>query len=279
VVDDMEMRISHVIRGNDHLPNTPKYILLWEALDGGDLPVFAHLPMLVDASRKKLSKRKKHKVALEDYRDDGYLPEAMVNYLALLGWSPGGDREIISLEEMIAAFRLEDVVPSAAFFDVKKLGFVNGEYLRMLSADEFAARTSAWFRMRVLDPMAAHVQTRAVTLADAMGTVDFFVSEPLRYDPDAWSKAMGPGAGELLEQMIAAYEALAEDGWTAQVLHETTAAVADDLGLKLNKAQAPVRVAVTGRSVGPPLFESMVVLGRSRTMTRLGTARDRCSSL
>jgi glutamyl-tRNA synthetase len=278
VVDDIDMRITHVMRGEEHLSNTPKYQLLWEALDGGALPVFIHLPVLVNEKRQKLSKRR-DKVALEDYRDEGYLPEAMRNYLVLLGWSPGDDREVLTVEEMIAEFSLEALNNSPAFFDLKRLAHFNGECLRRLTPDEFASRTVNWFQMRVLDPMAALVQTRAVTLADAMGTVDFFVSEPVRYDPASWDKAMTSDAARLLEEVIGRYDALGDDGWNAEALHDATEGIAGDFGLKLGKAQAPVRVAVTGRSVGPPLFESMVVLGRARTMARLRVARDRCSSL
>jgi glutamyl-tRNA synthetase len=278
VVDDINMRISHVMRGEEHLSNTPKYQLLWEALDGGALPVFIHLPVLVNEKRQKLSKRR-DKVALEDYRDEGYLPEAMRNYLVLLGWSPGDDREVLTVEEMIAEFSLEALNNSPAFFDLKRLAHFNGEYLRRLTPDEFASRTVDWFRMRVLDRMAGLVQTRAVTLAEAMGTVDFFLSEPVRYDPASWDKAMTSDAVRLLEEVINRYDALGDEGWNAEPLHDATEAIAGEFGLKLAKAQAPVRVAVTGRSVGPPLFESMVVLGRARTMARLRAARDRCSSL
>ena len=132
VVDDGDMAITHVMRGEDHVPNTPKHILLWEALGLGAAPGFAHLPLLVNESRQKLSKRR-DKVALEDYRDEGYLPEAMVNYLALLGWSPGGDREVLSRQELIDEFRLEDVKSSPAFFDQQKLSSVNAAYMRSLS--------------------------------------------------------------------------------------------------------------------------------------------------
>ena len=133
VVDDADMAISHVIRGEDHVTNTSKYVLLWEALGYGPPPVFAHLPLLYNDARKKLSKRR-DKVAVEDYRDEGYLPEAMRNYLALLGWSPGGDREILPLDQLITEFRLEDVKSAGAVFDERKLQAVNAEYLRLLPA-------------------------------------------------------------------------------------------------------------------------------------------------
>jgi glutamyl-tRNA synthetase len=281
VVDDIDMRITHVMRGNEHLDNTRNYVLLWHALGGGPLPVFVHVPVLVDEERAKLSKRTGN-VSVEDYRAMGYLPEALRNYLVLLGWSPGDDREILSLDEMIAEFSLDAINSSPAYFDTKRLDHFNGEYLRQLVPEGFADRVQEWFREQVLSPMAEAVQTRAVTLADAMSNLDFFVSEPLRYDPASWAKAMA-GAGDvsaatILDRMIGAYDAVPEDGWSGETLHEVAAGVADELGLKLNKAQAPVRVAITGRSVGPPLFESMVVLGRDKTMARLRGARERCGS-
>src|SRR6476469_831717 len=136
VVDDMDLKVSHVVRGEEHLPNTPKAQLLWEALGGGEPPVWAHVPVLVNEKRQKLSKRR-DKVALESYRDEGYLADAMRNYLMTLGWAPPGDREIVPWAVIEEQFRLEDVVPSPAFFDVKKLTAFNGEYLRQLSPEQF----------------------------------------------------------------------------------------------------------------------------------------------
>jgi glutamyl-tRNA synthetase len=281
VVDDIDMRISHVIRGEDHLPNTPKYLLLWQALGGPNVPVFAHLPLLVNEQRKKLSKRR-DKVAVEDYRDGGYLPEAMVNFLALLGWSPGEDREIVPVDEMIAAFRLEDVNNSPAFFDEKKLAYVNGEYVRMLPVSEFVERSApfldaaglAWDRA-VFEQMAPLVQERVKVLTEVPAMVDFLFADPVMDDKD-WDKrvARGPAAAELLGDAAVAYGA-ADLPWTASALHDATAAIGERHGQGLGKAQFPIRVAVTGRAVGPPLFESLVVLGRERTLARLQAALDR----
>ena len=159
VADDGDMAISHVIRGEDHVPNTPKYLLLWEALELGTPPLFAHLPLLVNESRQKLSKRR-DKVALEDYRDEGYLPEAMFNYLALLGWSPRDDREILSKKELVEEFRLENVKSSPAFFDQQKLASINATYIRAFSPDEFVARAGEWLTGRWA-PIAPLVQERA----------------------------------------------------------------------------------------------------------------------
>jgi glutamyl-tRNA synthetase len=280
VVDDIDMRISHVVRGEDHLPNTPKYLLLWDALGGPAKPVFAHLPLLVNEQRKKLSKRR-DKVAVEDYREQGYLPEAMVNFLALLGWSPGGDREIVSVDELIAEFRLEDVNSSPAFFDEKKLSYVNGEYIRMLDVDHFIERAApfldrsglAWDRA-VFAQVAPLVQERVKLLSEVPSMVDFlFVDEPLMDEKD-WDKRVTRGAAA--HQILTdAWREYAASEWTAEALHDLTAAIGERYEQSLGKAQFPVRVAVTGRAVGPPLFESLVVLGRERTLARLQAALDR----
>jgi glutamyl-tRNA synthetase len=261
-----------VIRGEEHLPNTPKNLLLWEALGGGEPPAFAHLPILVNEKRQKLSKRR-DKVAMESYRDQGYLAEAMRNYLVLLGWAPSGDREVLTVEEMVAEFRLEDVVPSPAFFDEKKLAHFNGEYIRALSSADFVDRVLGYVRSVVLDPMGPLVQERAATLADAVSMVDFFFVEPPPIDPAAWEKAVVKEPGPaIVAAALAAYE---ECEWTASAIYDVTAAIGEQHGLKLGRAQAPIRVAVTGKSVGPPLFESLVVLGRERTLARLRAARAR----
>jgi glutamyl-tRNA synthetase len=267
------MTISHVIRGEDHVPNTPKYLLLWDALELGAQPVFAHLPLLVNASRQKLSKRR-DKVALEDYRDEGYLPDAMFNYLALLGWSPGGDREILSREEMVEEFRLENVKSSPAFFDEQKLASVNSTYLRSFSPDELIARASAWLTTR-WGPIAPLVQERARTFAEIYSMVDFLYLPEIKIDQAEWEKVrrQQPAFVALLEGAEARY---AECEWEASAIKDATLEAGTAAGVgSLGKAQAPVRLAVTGRTVGPPLFESLVLLGRRRTIARLVAARER----
>ena len=279
VVDDIDMRISHVVRGEDHLPNTPKYLLLWHALGGADLPVFAHLPLLVNEKRQKLSKRR-DKVALEDYREAGYLPQAMVNYLALLGWAPGGDREFLSVDELVSEFRLEDVNNSPAFFDEKKLAHFNQHYIAAMAVDEFVAAATpllppgAEDALRQLAPL---VQERVKTLSEVPDMIDFLLVDEVVFDEGAWAKrvARGASAAEILRD---AGEAFAGCEWTADALHEATAAIGERYGLGLGKAQFPVRVAVMGRDIGPPLFESLVVLGRERTLDRLRGAQERLAS-
>ena len=277
VVDDRSMRISHVVRAEEHLPNTPKQQLIWEAL-GEEPPTWAHVPVLVNEQRKKLSKRR-DKVSLEQYRDEGYLADAMVNYLMTLGWSPG-DEEIQPWSAMESAFRLEDVNLSPAFFDLKKLAAFNGEYIRMMSTDELVSACEPylpveWDRARFAE-IAPHIQPRLVTLSDAPGIVDFlFVDEP-EIDEASWDKTMGTEyARPLLADAIGAYEG---SDWHADALKATLEDVMTRYELKLGKAQAPVRVAVTGRTVGPPLFEALEVLGRDESLRRMRAALDRLSA-
>jgi glutamyl-tRNA synthetase len=279
VVDDIDMRISHVIRGEEHLPNTPKAVLLWQALtDEVPLPVFAHLPVLVNEKRQKLSKRR-DKVALEEYRDSGFLAEAMRNYLVLLGWSLSNDREIVSVQTMIDEFRLEDVTPSPAFFDVVKLTAFNAEYIRALSVDAFIEACRPFVSSAVLESpafkaMAPMVQLRAKLLTEVEPMVAFLFTSEVVTDADAWQKTMvvGKGAVELLDGMLA-YPADAPFAHDALKAHVETIGEAN--GLKLGKAQAPIRVAVTGTTVGLPLFEALEVLGRNETMRRVAAARTR----
>ncbi|MBF6216230.1 glutamate--tRNA ligase [Nocardia puris] len=280
VVDDVDERITQVIRGEEHLSNTPKQQLLWEAL-GHTPPVWAHLPVIVNDKRQKLSKRR-DKVALEDYLAEGYLPEAMVNYLMLLGWGPRDDGpEIRPYAELEAQFCIDDVTKASAFFDVAKLRAFNGEYIRALPLPEFIEACRPWlvrpvvpwpeqaFDAQVFTALAPLAQSRIAVLSEITANVDFvFLDEPV-LDEAAWAKAMKPGAQEMLR---AAAATLADAQWTAESIRAAIEAAAADQGLKLGKAQAPVRVAVTGRTVGLPLFESLAVLGRERTLTRIAAA-------
>jgi glutamyl-tRNA synthetase len=279
VVDDLDENISEVIRGEEHLSNTPKQQLLWEAL-GATPPVWAHLSVIVNEKRQKLSKRR-DKVALEDYLAEGFLPEAMVNYLMLLGWAPGEDEEILPFEELVRRFRIEDVNTSPAFFDIKKLTAFNGEYIRALSPEQFiaacapylAAPYANWapdrFDQALFETVAPLAQTRLAVLSEITANVDFlFLDQPVE-DEASWSKAMKPGADAILRDARAAFETAP---WAAEPLKETLLAVGEKHGLKLGKAQAPVRVAITGRTVGLPLFESLEALGRDRVLARLDAA-------
>ncbi|MGA0330105.1 MAG: glutamate--tRNA ligase, partial [Ilumatobacteraceae bacterium] len=265
VVDDASMRITHVVRAEEHLPNAPKQQLLWEAL-GHTPPTWAHVPVLVNEQRKKLSKRR-DKVALEQYRDEGYLADAMINYLMTLGWAPQGDTEIVPWSRIQDEFRLEDVNHSPAFFDLKKLAAFNGEYVRAMSVDDFVEACRPWlngddtpwsteqFDETTFRAMAELVQTRIVTLADVPSLVDFMFLDAPIIDEAAWTKTFGSSeAVAMLEAARASFETV---DWTSDSLKSTTEECGATLGLKLGKAQAPVRVAVTGRTVGPPLFEAL----------------------
>jgi glutamyl-tRNA synthetase len=281
VVDDIEMGITHVVRGEEHLSNTPKQQLLWSAL-GCPPPVWAHVPILVNEARKKLSKRR-DKVALESYRDDGYLSAAMVNYLMTLGWAPraagqvtdpASESEIVPWSVIEESFHLEDVTHSPAYFDIKKLAAFNGEYIRMLTTEEFVAACEPFlpadYDRKIVAAMAPHVQTRVVTLADAAPMVDFLMRPDPVIDHDSWVKAMHqPWSRAVLVEAVGGF---ARASWDAVSLKAVLERVGTSHGIKLGKAQAPVRVAVTGRSVGPPLFESLEVLGRDETNRRLNAA-------
>jgi glutamyl-tRNA synthetase len=286
VVDDVDMGITHVIRGEEHLPNAPKQQLLWQAL-GAQPPVWAHLPVIVNEQRQKLSKRR-DKVALEDYRHEGYLAEAMRNHLMLLGWSPPGGQEILPWESMVQLFRLEQVQPSPAFFDVGKLRSLNGTYLRALTSDQFVAACGPWlegpsvpwpperFDPTVFAEAAPLVQTRAAVLSEVPRLVDFLFLEAPPIDEDAWTSAMRDPGPAILADTIAAYDEM--ESWEPQALKERLAAIGAAHERKLSAAQAPIRVAVTGRSVGLPLFESLALLGKPATMQRLCAAQARLRS-
>ncbi|CAN5516319.1 glutamate--tRNA ligase [soil metagenome] len=290
-VDDIDMGITHAIRGEDLLSSAPKVLLLARALGHEQVPIYAHLPLLVNEARQKLSKRRDD-VAMGDYRDRGYLPEAMVNYLALLGWGPPDGVEVRPIGEIIDLFRLQDVNKAAAFFDLRKLDHVNAEHLRALSVEEFTARAQPWLDRTDLWPadrfdaaafaaLAPLVQERVRRLDEVPDWVGWlFVDEPV-VDDASWQKAMvkGKAAPEILDHAVARF---ADCGWDADTLHAAVADIAVAVGMtnaegkpQVGKAQAPIRVAVTGRTVGPPLFESLAVLGREATVGRLRTARAR----
>jgi len=282
VVDDIDMAITHVIRAEEHLPTTPKAVLLWQALGGGELPAFAHLPVLVNERRQKLSKRR-DRVAVEDYRALGYLPEAMRNYLALLGWGPGEDREIFSLEELIERFRLEDVNRSPAFFDEKRLAHFNGVYIRSLDLPEFIERArpflesaNAWFppdryREDVFVRVAPLVQERVAVLSEIPALVAFLFAEPFAWDEASFDRAVraDDGALEILREARARF---AECPFDADSLKAVVRSLGEAAGRPLAKAQAPIRVATMGRTVGLPLFESLEALGRERVLARVDAA-------
>lgn len=286
--DDADMGITHVIRGEDHVNNTPKYLLLLDAWEMPRPEAFAHMPLLVNEGRKKLSKRRDD-VSMADYRDRGYLPEAMVNYLALLGWGPPDEVEVRPISEIVDLYRLEDVNPSPAFFDTKKLEHVNAETIRALPVEEFLERAEPFLTLgeparEALRLLAVETQERVRTLAQVEPMIEFLVVDQPEIDEASWTKAIDKGRNvtEMLDATITRLEALGEGEWEPEPIQTAVSSAALDAGLvnaegrpQLARAQGPVRVALTGRTVGLPLWESIAALGRGRSLDRIRSLRDR----
>jgi glutamyl-tRNA synthetase len=283
-VDDVEMAITHVIRGEDLLDTTHRVLALRAALGVTDRPVYAHLPLIVGADRAKLSTRH-GAVALEEFRDEGYLPEALLNYLALLGWGPEDGREVLDRAEIVEAFDLDRVVHSPAFFDHQKLDWMNGEWIRRLDLDDLERRArpfaEAAFGDR-LDPDifrgALHIgQERAVTLGSLVEQMDFlFVDEAsFEIEPNSWERLKNADrAGEILDAVIEYVETCP---WESSDDLDVRP-VLEKLGPKPRKVMHVLYTAIEGRAAGLPLFDSMYLLGRERTLRRLRTARERLRS-
>ena len=280
VVDDINQGITHVVRAEEHLPNAPKQQMIWDAL-GTTPPSWAHVPVLVNEQRKKLSKRR-DKVAVEQYREEGILAEAMKNYLMTLGWAPSGDTEIVPFQKIVDEFALGSVNHSPAFFDIVKLHSFNADYIRAMSLEEFINACQPWltsekapwqaseYDPKVFALIAPLVQTRVQLLQEVPGMVDFLFCDSPTLDDAAFVKAFAP------EWAVATLVEV-RDGFTAceftpDALKAVVEAVGEKHSLKLGKLQAPLRVAVTGRSVGPPLFEPIAMLGREATLKRIDAA-------
>jgi glutamyl-tRNA synthetase len=284
-VDDALMRITHVLRGEDLLSSTPRQIALYEALRAigvaEETPRFGHLPYVMGEGNKKLSKRDPQS-SLDLYRERGFLPEGLLNYLALLGWSMGDDREVYSLEEMAAAFTLDRVSNNPARFDIKKAEAINAVHLRALDPADLAERVVPFLQRsgalgpeptavqrELLRAAAPLVQERMTVLEEAPGMLGFLVVEPDRFvvEDDAVA-SLGDDAPTVLTATGTALAGVAE--WTHTAIEEALrGALVDGLGLKPKTAFTPVRVAVTGRRVSPPLFESMELLGRDLSVSRV----------
>ena len=288
VVDDAAMAITHVIRGEDHLSNTPKHILLFEAL-GSAVPQFGHLPLILNADRTKMSKRKSE-TAVAGYRAEGFIPEAFVNYLALLGWSTGTEEEVLSLSELSERFELSAVNRAGAVFNRERLEWLNGQWIRRLSADdlidrlrpfleaEVAAGRIDWLptdgELRALLPV---VQERLPTLAAVGDLIDFLFVKDLEPDPalmipKRWDAVMAATA------LRAARHTIAEVGrvsWEAEEIEPPLRRLVEDRGWKVGDLFMAIRVAITGRTATPPLFDTMVALGYERTLARIDRAIER----
>jgi len=279
-VDDLAMGITHVIRGEDLLDSTHRVLALRAALGGAEPPVYAHLPLILAPDRSKLSKRH-GAIALEEFREAGYLREAVCNYLALLGWAPEDGREVMDLDEIVAAFDLDRVTHAAAAFDHKKLDWMNGEWIRRLSLDEVEERALPFAEARFGDRLDREVfraalrigQERAVTIVSLVEQMDFlFVDEEgFEIDPASWEKlAATEQVGEILDAVAAHLERCE---WPDDRIDLRPAL--EPLGVKPGKVMHAVYTAVEGRRAGLPLFESIVLLGRDRALRRIRAARSR----
>ena len=285
-VDDVLMKITHVVRGEDLLSSTPRQIAVYRAMGmpEADFPVFAHLPYVLGSDGQRLSKRN-GVVSVNWYREEGYLPEALCNYLALLGWSPGEDRESFTLAEMAAEFDLSRVNKNSARFDVRKLQAINGDKIRELDPADFAARITPFLhraglvdgpptadQVRLIAAAAPLIQSRISTLAQASGMLAFlFAGDGFAVDPQDAGKVLTPDAAKALQAAEAALAGL--ETWDATTIEDALrAALIEGLGLKPKIAFAPVYVAVTGRRVAPPLFQSIELLGQGPALDRLAHA-------
>src|SRR4051794_25125218 len=275
-VDDAEMGVSEVVRGDDHLSNTPKQLLVLEAL-GFEPPRYAHLPLLHGPDGKKLSKR--HGAAsVQELRDAGYLPAAVRNYLALLGWGTDDDTTLMSTEELVRRFRVEDVGKSAAIFDEKKLRWLNGRFMREMPLEEYTAAVARHLGREPdgeLRAACAIAQEKAQTLEEVWPLIRFLFEPPVD-DEKSWDKVMKAGTGELLAAAVEALEAV--EPFEPEPIEVALAPLLERFDLKPGKLYQPIRVAITGTSISPGIFESLAALGRERSLERIGAAAERLAA-
>jgi len=282
VTDDIAMEITHIIRGDDHLSNTPKQILLHRAL-GMEPPTFAHLPLILGNDKKRLSKRH-GAVSVLEYREMGIVPDAMFNFLALLGWSPGGDLEVLSREELVRLFSFEGIGKAGAVFDLQKLTWLSGQYILRASAEDLLPRLRPFFESAELwDPafegsrkawfasLVELFRPRCRTYVEFVDAMRPFLSDDFSYEEDAARKHFkDPDVLARLRSLRAVLAGTPE--WADQAIEASTRRLAESLGLSAGKLIHPTRVALTGRGVSPGLFEVMIALGRDRTLARLDRA-------
>jgi len=276
VVDDATMNITHVIRGDDHISNTPKQILMYQAL-GFPLPYFAHLPLIMGMEGGRLSKRT-GATAISDYRKMGYLAEALVNYLLLLSWSPGGDREVIDIKEAIKLFDIKDVNKTAATFDIKKLDWINNQYLKNADSSQLAVQLVPMladkgyinkdnFDKDYLLSLVKLFQARLPRLNDFVDWADFFFTEEVAIDPAAEKKYLAKDLSREFKMFMERLEKL--DKFDIITIEESFRGLVGDLKIETKELIHPIRVALTGKTIGPGLFEVIYYLGKERTKKRL----------
>lgn len=278
VVDDYLMQITHVIRGEDHIPNTPKQILIYEAFDW-KIPQFAHLPLILNQDKTKLSKRK-NKVSIDDYLAEGYLPEALINFLALLGWNTADEKEIFSLDELIEAFSLERVHKGGAVFDLEKLNWLNGYYLRNLSLEELIEKITPYLEnsglksaQKDLKRYVPLIHERIKLLSEAPDLLRFMLVEKLNYEAELFlhkkMKVDLEMAKMALEKSLPVLEKIEKTDWNQANLEEVLIALVQKLNLKNGQILWPLRVALTGEKFSPGVFEVADVLGKERSLERI----------
>ncbi|MGA9047454.1 MAG: glutamate--tRNA ligase [Dehalococcoidia bacterium] len=287
IVDDHFMNISHVLRAEEWLSSTPRHVLLYSAF-GWKPPQFAHLPMILGPDKSKLSKRH-GATAINEYQNEGYLPETMINFLSLLGWSLDDRTEIMSRQEIITNFSIERVSKTAAVFNKDKLEWMNGVYIRNLGIDDFTARCLPFVERELseevkrpidtayLKQMAPLIQERAKTLNEVPQLVDFFFVSELQYDTIMLQGKLDKGqAVKVIEKSIVMLEQLKE--WDPDIMEKAIRPLVDELGMKAGPFFGVLRVAITGRTASPPLFQTMAVLGRAHCLERLKTALQKINS-
>jgi glutamyl-tRNA synthetase len=278
VVDDHEMKITHVIRGDDHISNTPKQVMLYEAL-GIPMPKFAHIPLILSSDGGRLSKRH-GATSISEYRSMGFLPDAIVNYLSLMGWAPGDDREIMTVEELVKSFDVRDVNKTGAIFDLDKLNWMNGQYIAAKTDEELAGLIDAHLAAAgaklsapraLLVRVAGLYKMRIKTLSEFAGMTDFFFSDDYSVDKKAVEKYIAPAE---CKKILTGFSARVEKVGTFSrgAIEDACRAFAEENGLKAAQVIHPTRVAISGKTAGAGLFEMMEVLGREKVITRMRRA-------
>ncbi len=276
VVDDLEMGITHVIRGEDHLSNTPKHLQLYRAL-GAEAPRFAHIPLILNRDGSKMSKRDQG-ASVASYMEGGYLPAAVRNYLCLLGWSPKDNREKMELEEIIRLFEPSKINRKAAQFDIEKCNWLNWQYLAAMTLDEFTDAALPFIdragipygSREVLVPVLGLIKEKIKHLPETPNWLPYFFNEDFATDPEAAEKLSKPGAIEILSALRGSYAALGE--WNAGALEAALKELAVARGVKAGELVHPTRAAVSGRTIGPSLYHMLEVLGREGVLARIDRA-------
>ena len=282
VIDDHLMGITHIMRAEEWIPSAGKHLLIYRAL-GWEPPKFVHLPMILGPDRTKLSKRH-GATAITEFKEQGILPEAMFNFLALLGWSPKDDTEIMSREELVRRFDLDGINTAPSVFDFDKLRWMNGEYIRRMTPQELTERLMPFYEKwgwcteqkpcdrEYLDRVSRAMQERIKVLTDMKELGFYFFTEPTEYDPKGVKKNFKPEVADWLEEMARRFEALPE--WTESALEEVVRGYAEELGVSAGKVIHPIRLAVSGLRMGPSLFELLEIVGREKVVARLRRAAE-----